>query len=170
MNKDYLIKKSKKGEKLLSLYWFVILFLVASTIVYVVASVYGAPYDVRKIESGFLADKLADCISQGGYMTEKAPTLDKENILEQCGITLEVEDSYGWEDDQFYFLIEYYDFDSKNLIKTIEVGNERLVDFCGANGKTPFCNERRFYVIDRNQEEYEIKLKIAISKYEKNVK
>ena len=60
------MKMNKRGaEKIISVYWFVILFLVAGTIAYSVSIFYGNPYDVREIESNILANKIADSNSNG---------------------------------------------------------------------------------------------------------
>ena len=60
--------KNKKGDKIISVYWFAILFIVAAAVVYMAALFYGAPYDARGIESDILTNQIADCLSQGGSL------------------------------------------------------------------------------------------------------
>ena len=55
-------------EKLMSVYWFVILFLVAGGVYSMVNVFYGHPYDVREVESNLLSQKIADCVSYGGII------------------------------------------------------------------------------------------------------
>ncbi len=90
--------KNKRGDKIISVYWFVILFLVAGAIVYMAALFYGAPYDARDIESEILTNQIADCFSQGGYLKESISLDDnfRDNFLEECNLNFAVEDMYGW--------------------------------------------------------------------------
>ena len=85
-----LIKQNNKkgGEKVISVYWFIILFLVAGAIVYMVGSFYGKPYDVRQIEADLLASKASKCVSYAGYLNEEIlePQF-LENFPESCAIT-----------------------------------------------------------------------------------
>ena len=50
----------KGGDKIISVYWFAIIFIVATGIVYMVLSFYGKPYDIREIEVDLLTDKIED--------------------------------------------------------------------------------------------------------------
>jgi N-acetyl-anhydromuramyl-L-alanine amidase AmpD len=89
--------KNKRGGKIISVYWFAILFIVAAAIVYMAALFYGAPYDARDIESEILTNHIADCLSQGGYLKENVLGGNLENnFLEECNLNFAVEDTYGW--------------------------------------------------------------------------
>ncbi len=88
--------KNKRGDKIISVYWFVILFLVAGAIVYMAALFYGAPYDARDVESEILTNHIADCLSQGGYLKENILDSIQNNFLEECDLNFAVEDVYGW--------------------------------------------------------------------------
>lgn len=169
MNK---MRKNKKGaEKIISVYWFAILFIVAGAIVYMVSSFYGKPYDVREIETGLLADKAADCISYAGYLRDGVLKQEfRENFLETCGLNFEVEDVYGWRKQEQYFLkIDFFDFSSGEAIFSAEEGNGNLVNFCELEGKNlPFCLERKIYTLDKEGKLYTIKITSIIQKTEKN--
>ena len=105
--------KNKRGDKIISIYWFAILFIVAAAIVYMAAIFYGAPYDVRGIEAGILTDKIADCLSQGGYLKENilGDESFKDNFLEECNLNFNIEEKYGWEEQgQYYTEINFYEF------------------------------------------------------------
>ena len=166
----------KRGtDKLISVYWFAILFIVAAGIVYMVAVFYGAPYDVRKNEANIMINQIADCIATGGKLNENWVKLSSDNILETCYLTFNVEDNYGWEDNQFYIEINYYNFDndigidldSKNT--KVSLGNSLLNDNCGFKGKyMPVCVERSFYVLEEDMPRI-IKIKSVVGKVEKNV-
>ncbi len=76
MRKIKMNKMNKLGtDKIISIYWFAILFIVAAAVVYMASVFYGGPADVREIEANILINQVADCVSQGGYL--------KENIQEK---------------------------------------------------------------------------------------
>lgn len=163
---------NKKGtEKIISVYWFAILFIVAAAVSYMVYSFYGKPYDVRQIEAELLTNKVADCISNVGYLREGA--LDqqfKEGFLENCDITFNVEDSYRWrEQDQYYIELNLNNFVSGEKTLEIKAGNSNLKGYCNLKGeKLPFCLTRSLYVIDKNNNQYRAEILSIIRKTEKN--
>ena len=164
-------KKDKKGAEIISVYWFVILLLVAAGVSYMVFSFYGKPYDVREIEAGLLADKTADCVSYAGYLREGILHSNfQENFLGKCGLNLEVEDAYRWKEQGQYFLkIEFYDFNQNSLLLEASAGNINLKNFCNLEGKNfPFCLEREFFSLDKQGNLYTIKIISIIGKTEKN--
>ena len=163
----------KKGaEKTISIYWFAILIIVAGAVVYMVASVYGQPYDVRQIESDILANNIADCISEGGYLKEKVlnDASFKENFLGRCSLNFEAADFPGT-NGEYYAEINFYDFDSENKINfEVSSGNLNLKQFCEIKGRTnPACSQKSFYVIDKNQQSYRIDVTAVVNKADKNV-
>lgn len=166
--------KNKTGaEKIMSVYWFVILFLVAGAIVYMVITFYGKPYDVREIEAGLLADKAADCVSYAGYFNNTVLNPDfNPNILEKCGINFNVEDAYGWKQQGQYFLqIDFYNFSSfpnSAPISEVSAGNSNLKIFCNKGQTSPFCLEREMYSLGKDGKQYTIKITAIVQKIEKN--
>lgn len=167
-----MIRENKKGaDKIISVYWFVILFIVAAAIVYMVSSFYGKPYEVRQIEAGLLADKAAECVSYAGYLKEGILIQTfRENFLETCGLNFQVEDIYGWREQEQYFLkIDFSDFNSGQNLFSMQGGNENLKDFCALEGKNlPFCTERKLYSLGKDGKLYTIKITSIIKKTEKN--
>jgi len=108
-------KMNKKGDKMISVYWFVILFIVAAAVVYMVAIFYGAPKNIKEAESKLLANKVAECISQGGYLKEEILENNyfKDNLLKECDINFTVEDFGTWkEKEQYYLEVNIHKFDS----------------------------------------------------------
>ena len=57
-----LIRNKKGGEKLLSIWWFIVLTLVTAGLVLAVLIFYSAEYDVRLKEADSLHDKIYDCL------------------------------------------------------------------------------------------------------------
>jgi len=167
-----MILKNKKGDKIISVYWFVILFIVAGAIVYMVISFYGEPYDIREAEAYALTNKAARCLSDAGYLEEEALSVAfKENFVEKCGFNFETEDIYNWrERGQYYIEIDFYDFSTNQGISTIKTGNEALKTDCGLKGEGfPVCLERSFYILDREKNQYQIDILSIVRKTEKNV-
>lgn len=167
-----MIKDKRGAEKTISIYWFAILIIVAAAIVYMVASVYGQPYDVRQIESDILANNIADCISEGGYLKEKIlnDELFKTNFLEKCSLNFASSD-FEKSNGEYYASVRFYDFNTGSLIgQEIFGGNINLKSSCELKGKTsPACSSKSFYVIDKNSQSYRIDIIAIVNKAEKNV-
>jgi len=141
----------KKGtDKILSVYWFAILLIVAVGVVMMVANFYGHPYDVRNVEANILANKVIDCL----YGDEKLDeSLLEDDILKNCNL------DFGDDKDEYYFEI--------GLIKE---GNFNLKDACDREDKSVVCVERSFYALDGQGGGYPIKILTAVRKTEQNAK
>ena len=169
-----MILKNKKGNKIISVYWFVILFIVAGAVVYMAISFYGKPYDIRNIEADALLNQVAKCLSEAGYLEEGVLSTEfKENFAEKCYLNFETEDAYGWKErGQYYIEINFYNFLTNSEISTIKKGNEDLKVDCGLKGKSfPVCLKRSFYVLDKSEsnKQYKIDILSIVRKTEKNV-
>ena len=167
-----MILKNKKGDKLISVYWFIILFIVAAAIVYMVSSFYGEPYDIREAEAYALINKVSGCLSEAGHLKEGVLSEDfRESFMEKCKLNFETEDVYGWrERGQYYVEVNFYDFLEGRGVSTIKKGNEALKMDCGSKGKTfPVCLERSFYILDREKNQYQTDVLSIVRKSEKNV-
>jgi hypothetical protein len=162
---------NKKGaDKIISVYWFAILFIVAAAIVYMAAVFYGSPYDVRELESKVLNDKIAGCLSVNGNINGNWENLNQENFLQECNLNFNAEDAYGWKNDQYYVGVRVLDFNSNNELKSIGVGNVNLKDFCTIEGEQiPGCIIKEIYAFDEDNGEYRIEIISIIRKTEKNV-
>ena len=161
-----------KGDKIVSVYWFVILFIVAAAIAYMVISFYGKPYDIRGAEADFLTTRMADCLSEAGYLKESVLLKDfQDNFLEKCRINFQTEDVYGWrEQGQYYLETNIFNFVSGQLISSFNAGNSNLKDSCKLDGETlPVCFEETLYSIDKNNNQYKIDILSIVKKTQKNV-
>ena len=163
---------NKKGaDKLISVYWFAILFIVAAAIAYMALSFYGEPYDVRELEANALTNHIADCLSEAGYLKKGIFDDLRNDFLETCDLNFEIEDYQGWNDDQFYVGINVYDFNNQDqIVFEISEGNQNLKIDCGIDDKNfPFCLEREFYVLDDEDNQYIVDILSIVRKTEKNV-
>ena len=122
---------NKRGDKVLSIYWFFILFIVAGGITYMVYTFYGSPYDVRMVESTALSNQIANCITNKGYLNDSVFNQNfSKNFLSDCHLNFNVENVYNWKNQaQYYAEIGIYKFDpdSFNLL------GGRLVDVSAGN-------------------------------------
>ena len=163
-------------DKILSIYWFTILFLVASAIVYMTVSFYGKPYDVRELEANALTNHIADCLSEAGYLKENILGNEdfKNNFLENCNLNFNIEDTYDWrEQGQYYIGIEF--FQEENLVFEISEGNKNLISSCGIEREVEKerlakCVEREFYSLDSTGNVHSVKILSIVRKTEKNVR
>ena len=169
------MKNKKAQDKILSVYWFAILFIVAGAVVYMGATFYGAPFDVREAETNILINQISNCLSEGGKLKldihdRKEFLLNSENFFEKCKITFDVEDTSDWKNNQHYIEISFLDFNNKNkIISPIKAGNFKLKNDCNNKQKNfPHCINRSFYTLDENKNPYEVNIFASIRKTEKN--
>ena len=140
-----------------------------------VALFYGKPYDIREVEANLLAEKIADCVVEQNYL--KTEILNdsefKTKFLEYCDLNFNAEDSYGWSNDQYYAEFGISDFSTKKDFEGFPfyAGNPNLKDYCGQQDKNfPFCVEKSFYVLDKTNKQYIVKIISIVRKTEKNAK
>lgn len=109
--------KNKRGaDKILTIYWFVIIFIVAGAVVYMAYSFYGTPFDARVIEGRALSDQIANCLTNNGYLNSQIFSSDfQNNFLADCHINFSTEDFSNWKTiPQFYTEVEVYKFSTNS--------------------------------------------------------
>jgi len=161
-----MIKGKKATDKLLSVYWFAVLFIVAAGIVYIALSFYGKPYDVRNVEADILTNKIADCLSTRGVLIDNWGDLNENNFLETCDLNFNVEDTNGWKNDQFFVRVEFLNITDNVLENAVSAGYFNLENFC--EEKLVVCLERKMYSLDLEGNSYQVKIKSIVRKNEKN--
>ena len=156
------------GDKILSVYWFAILILVAGGIFGMVYTFYNHPYDVREIEANLLVNHVSDCLSLGGKLNSLVLVEGfSENFLEICNINFNTGDSF--EVSQYYLEVN---LDGNQIVSE---GNKNLISNCGYESEIEKnnlakCVERSFYSLDENENPILIKILSIIRKTEKNVR
>ncbi|HLC78771.1 MAG TPA: hypothetical protein VJH92_06615 [Candidatus Nanoarchaeia archaeon] len=164
-------------EKTLSIYWFVIIGIVATAIIIMVAAFYGSNYDVRKYENRALANHIADCISKEGklqdYVYQSGFKQEfSDNFLEICNLNFNVEDTY--DEEQYYVDVDFYAVDdSSNSLFSVSKGNINFRASCAIQEDESYktlaqCGERRLYSTQGN-EQFLIRIFTAIGKVSENV-
>ena len=170
---------NKKGDKIISVYWFAILIIVAGGIFGMVYIFYGTPYDVREIEANILTNQVADCVSYAGRINANLISNSKvsqktgEDFLKMCHLNFNSsEEKVG----QYYVEVKFYNLsDLNNPILNIKAGNNNWLADCVIQEKQkqenlPQCIEKSFYSVDEKNNQYIIKILTAVGKSEKNVK
>ncbi len=162
--------KNNRAEKLLSIYWFLILFIVAAGISYMVIDFYGDPYDVRSSEADILLVKIANCFSQGGYLVEDYASL---SLAENCNLNFETPDHLDWEFvGQYYAEIVITDFETSALLFKDVMGEPlwRIGCLSKSTRSDPACNVQTFYSLTKDGGGVEVEITSIVRKTEKNVK
>jgi len=174
------LKKDKTGaDKILSVYWFAMLFIIASGIFAIVYVFYLYPFDVREIEAAVLTGRIAECVSIQGIFDSDfiSDTTGKSFISRQCHFNFNSE----FDEMQYYAEVKIYDFKTfGNLstpMKTIFDGNGNLKADCELqkssknNFKTQSkCSEKLIYSIDDENVPYLVKILSVVRKTEKNAR
>lgn len=174
------------SDKLISAYWFFVIILIAGGVFAMVYLFYGAPYDIREVESEILSDKVSDCISfQGklnGNLFNETGTFDSDfenNFFEECSLNFYAESENGWDREIQYFseIFFYSVSDTNNSIFEIKNGNTNFVPDCFIENKKGKsyehlvqCSEKKFYSVDDSGKQYLVYVLVGVAKGEKNVK
>jgi hypothetical protein len=171
--------KNRKGDKILSIYWFAIIILVAGGLFAMVYVYYGTPYDVRDIEATLLTNHVADCVSYLGrininLISKGNITKDNQTFLDNnCNLIF---NSDEWKDQQYYTEVGFYKITNlNNPILDIKKGNNNWISYCGIQKNTSQerlvkCISRSFFSVDDLNNQYIIKILSIVRKSEKNVK
>jgi hypothetical protein len=181
MNKIY-----KKGtDKVLSMYWFVVITIIAGGVLAMAYIYYGAPYDIRETEVNLFAEKISDCISMNGvidsgfFFEGELSSEIGNKFIDKCNLNFNVEEDYvDNSEGQYFYEVEIYNVsNTKSPASVFYNGNLNLKGDCfikKENGKDysklAKCTEERFYSLGENGKQYLIKILSVIDKSEKNVK
>ena len=170
--------KNKKGDKLLSVYWFAILVIVAVGVVLMANTFYGASYDVRKAESEILAQKVADCIYSGGAFNSQLFNLKgdfredfKETFLDKCSLNFTIEENF--QRPPYYVQVDFFrGTDTEKKSFSITEGNKNWVPDCNSKvaekSKLATCTSQEFYAKRGSSSVYRIKILSIVGKVDQN--
>ncbi len=136
-------KMNKKGgEKLLSIWWFLVLAIVGTSIVVAVWIFYGAGVDTRGVEAELLANKVLGCFSQEGYLPKDFLS-NNFSVFDSCGLSKTAFDVNG----PFYFRVSFFDSSGNKLREDVFGGNRGYETDCAiASASTaarfPVCTKK----------------------------
>jgi hypothetical protein len=180
-----MIRNKKASDRILSMYWFLIILLISVAIFAMVYLFYSAPYEVRDLESKILASKIADCLSyqgvlhQGVLSSTQGQFNNDFDLLRDCNLNFQVEDEYDWKQEEQYFSeVEIYHInDPVNPGIIYSNGNLNWKPHCFLKdkkqqdyGNLVKCHEERVYSLGPNSEQYLIKILVGVGKIEKNAR
>ena len=169
---------SKKGDKLLSLYWFAMLVIVAVGVVLMVNAFYGNPYDIRQVESQTLASHVADCVYFGGKVNPEIFSVDgifKESFRDQfmniCTLNFSVEGEFT--PVPYYLDVEFLsgsNFDQNQF--EITEGNLNIKSDCNVTvadtTKLAKCSDKQFLMETDSGQIYLVKILSVVDKTDEN--
>src|SRR3989344_8468038 len=115
--------KDKRGEKLLSIWWFLSLVLVGGGIVLGVLLFYSAPVDVRVHEADILSERVLDCLNENGFLIDEYYENGKNFDISVCGLSKMI--LYN---NEFFLKISFNDDAEKTLLITGDPGIEVLCE------------------------------------------
>jgi len=156
---------NKKGEEReLSFYWIIIFTIVAVALVSGVLVFYSHPIDVRKAESGILANKVVNCVVHEGVIQEEViEDIRNNGIDEACDLVLT--DKTGLYDKEQYYI-------ELNINGEIfKYGDEEYGPFCGhekSKENIPVCYEREFFVLNSDNSFVKMEVLGAVAKIKQN--
>ena len=173
-----MINNKKGGERILSLYLFIIYIIVCVGVVSGVILFYGTGLDIRIAEVGVLSDKVIDCITDSGNLDEKV-LKDDFDLLNFCNFDFKDNSGFYKGEEQYGVRIELFDINScndengtiicSNEIKKIEAGRKDFLEYCELKGeKIPKCDKKEVYVLN-SEKEVLMKITGAVGQTEKNV-
>lgn len=161
-------------EKVMAVYWFAIILIVAGAVVYMVSNFYGEPYDIREVESNALIYQISDCIIPNLYL--ETNLFNKTNLFSYCKLTFETENYANWKNEsQFFVSISVTNFSTGTVLFSSQNGSFSLKDFCemqkdGHLKNLPYCMNKKIYAIDSEGSQYFVDIQVIIDKGEKNAK
>ncbi|MBU4308231.1 MAG: hypothetical protein KJ566_00340 [Nanoarchaeota archaeon] len=162
-------------DKIISVYWFAILVLVAGGIIAMVSVFYNSSYDVREIEANILSNKIGNCFSNVGYLKQEVFNngnflINQDNFLEKCNLNFNSTE----EGLQYFSQVNFFKGnDLENSFFEVAQGNKNLKADCSIlkdYEKISKCVEKSFFTLDKSGNLYLIKILSVIDKSEKNVK
>lgn len=143
------MRGKKGGERILSIWWILVVTIVGVFIVGGVIIFYSSWLDVRGSEAEILITRVADCLADEGKLNFEAESLNKDKILSECKLNAGILNS-----EKYYLKVSIVD-------KTIEIGNPDFEKYCKLKGENyPVCKERELYVLSGGEN---IKMKILAS-------
>ena len=140
----------KGGEKILSIWWFVVLAIAGGSIVIGVLMFYSADIDTRSLESAVLVERVSACIVNDGILNQGIVG-GKFDFFAECGLDKE----YFAQSGKTYFEVTITNSSGDILFGPFSGGARALKGDCLAAHditaeKYPKCNSKTFGVVYNN--------------------
>ncbi|MDD5193572.1 MAG: hypothetical protein PHF67_03210 [Candidatus Nanoarchaeia archaeon] len=149
-----LVKNKKAAEKLISVWWFFVLFIIGLGIVLGVMIYYSAETVVKKVEAESLNQRIFDCLVDKGYLNPRIFE-DSFDVFDNCGLNREV----FAKGSLFYFKVSVYN--EKGLIHENAYGDFSFEKNCQITEKIdaerfPGCFTRTMNILNTNEEKIKL--------------
>lgn len=161
------LKSKIKKSNLLSIWWFLVLVIVAIGITIGVYIFYGHRLDVRFMEADILSNRIIGCISSNGLIDHDFE-YGSFNIFEKCSLNEKVLRS----NNDYFIRISLSQMDSGKLVKEEKIGAASLEADCKVAAATesaqkyPRCSEKELVLYNALGERFKL-LVICASNNEK---
>jgi len=142
---------NKKGEDILSIWWFAVLFIVAGGIVFGTLSFYSDYADIRSFESEILVNKVERCLSHNIKDSFFEGNLDIFNFCNLYKNSFEKDGNFFLkisENDKTIYLFATQKFDEQCKIKTRVIRAKYF----------PECAEKEIMVFDEEGKSHFLKI------------
>ena len=148
----------KAGERIISIWMFLVWIIVLAGIVGIIWMFYSAEVNVRGIEAEILSGRIVDCISENGYLVENFD--DNFDIFSECNINKDIIENK----ENYHISIGVYSLDDKKLYEVI-AGARGLGAWCGVGeGKNmPKCSDKNFFLLNGNNEKVNVKFSVLFT-------
>ncbi len=131
----------KKGEKLMTFWWFLANALVFTIIVGVTVNFYSKPVDTREIQTKIIYSEIYDCLVKNSYIYEDI-FYENFSLSNFCNLR----DTLSMQDSSFLVKVDLLDQNSRMsvLSSPIILGDSSLIKDCevsykGTSRYFPFC-------------------------------
>ena len=162
-----LFKTKKAGTKLLSVWWFLVLVIIAIGIVAGTSIFITKKIDTRAVEADILVSRAIICLVNQGIIREDF-LKENFNIFQKCALSEKIIDKSS----NYFLNISLFDATSNKLVNVpLVYGNHAFEKECKvpASGVVapnfPRCSEKSLDVIDSSGNKFKLNI-IAGSNYE----
>lgn len=150
----------KADEKVLSVYWIIIIVIITVTIIAGFIIHYSKHKDVREIEAEIIADKIIDCLVNQG-----AIILKPEKVFSECNLNFQ---DTLFEGEQYYIEVELSNLDRSKIIDKKTYGDANFKEILSLQQKNFKAAEKYVYVLNEKNEQNLLKILAIVRKTEKN--
>jgi hypothetical protein len=150
------MKNIRADSKLLSIWWFAILGIIATVVVVSTLMFYSGKLDVRLIESDILSERVIDCFVDNGFLRQDILGANFD-LFSTCGISKSMIENSG----NFYMNVTVFSEDKKQ-IKSYVYGNQAFAKECAIGDvmkkstNYPLCISKKIEVLSRNQNKFSL--------------
>ncbi len=120
------ILKMKRGEKIFSFFWIVLLIIIGIVFALGIGIVYSTDFNVSGKEANILYDRLYDCVVNQGFVDANFVS-GNFDFFSKCGLSKNV-----FEKEIFSFKIFLYNYEGEEM-KVFSEGKKNVGELCSSN-------------------------------------